>query len=422
MTACTHPECPWLVIQGDEDEVVNIDVVRQWVSSLKPPPETGRHAGSRPLFPPAPDGPARPVEKRRARPVARTGQPVRKNRKSQVLRTRSPLLHYRELAGNGTFISDPQQEIVVSALDDLWHALQRQRNPRLLDRIRRNGPEYIQGLYIWGTVGRGKTWLMDLFFEHLPVKRKQRVHFHRFMQRIHQSLEDQGNVRDPLPRIAADWARDCSVLCLDEFFVSDIADAMLLGGLFENLFQQGVTLVTTSNIAPDDLYRNGLQRAKFLPAIELIKQNTRVLELSGNTDYRLRILEQSEIFHYPLDDGRRQCHDARVSTAWRPNANSITTCEINGRNFHARRRGDGIIWFEFEELCVQPRGSIDFIEIARTFNTVMLSNMPRLAEADSNAARRFITLVDEFYDRNVKLLISADAPIKELYDGTDAGI
>jgi cell division protein ZapE len=336
------------------------------------------------------------------------------------LRAHSPLLQYRKLAGNGTFIADPQQELVIIALDKLWHALQRQRNPRLLGRIRRNRPEYIQGLYIWGTVGRGKTWLMDLFFENLPVKRKQRVHFHRFMQRIHQSLSDLGNVRDPLPRIAADWARNCSVLCLDEFFVSDIADAMLLGGLFENLFQQGVTLVTTSNIAPDDLYMNGLQRAKFLPAIELIKQNTRVLELSGGTDYRLRNLEQSEIFHFPLDVAA----DSVMTESFNRMA---AECEldhdlqINGRNFHARRRGDGIIWFDFEELCVQPRGSIDFIEIARTFNTVMLSNMPRLAEADSNATRRFITLVDEFYDRNVKLLISADAPIKELYEGKVLG-
>lgn len=336
------------------------------------------------------------------------------------MRTHSPLIHYRELAGNGTFIADPQQEGVISALDNLWHALQRQRNPRLLDRIRRNRPEYIQGLYIWGTVGRGKTWLMDLFFEQLPVKRKQRVHFHRFMQRIHQSLADQGNVRDPLPRIAADWARNCSVLCLDEFFVSDIADAMLLGGLFENLFQQGVTLVTTSNIAPDDLYMNGLQRAKFLPAIELIKQNARVLELSGSTDYRLRNLEQSEIFHFPLDTAA----DIVMTESFNRMA---AECEldhdlqINGRNFHARRRGDGIIWFEFEELCVQPRGSIDFIEIARTFNTVMLSKMPQLTEADSNATRRFITLVDEFYDRNVKLLISADTPINELYAGKMLG-
>jgi cell division protein ZapE len=332
------------------------------------------------------------------------------------LRLSSPLNQYRELTAKGSVVSDPGQVRVVTALDALWHALQRQRHPTLLDKIRRNRPGYIEGLYIWGSVGRGKTWLMDLFFEHLPVARKQRVHFHRFMQRVHHGLREQGQVRDPLPRIAADWARDCSVLCLDEFFVSDIADAMLLGGLLENLFKNGVTLVTTSNIAPDGLYKDGLQRAKFLPAIELINQNTQVIRLSGDTDYRLRILEQSEIFHFPLDDAA----DPVMTESFNRMA---AECElnhdldINGRNFHARRRGDGIIWFEFEELCQKPRGSIDFIEIARAFNTVVLSNMPRLGEEDSNAARRFVIMVDEFYDRNVKLLISAEVPIKELYSG-----
>ena len=195
------------------------------------------------------------------------------------MRHLSPLNQYKALAGSDGFVADPGQETVIKALDALWHALQKQRNPGLLDRLRGKPPEYVPGLYIWGGVGRGKTWLMDLFFENLPVRRKQRVHFHRFMQRVHHSLQAQGQVRDPLPRVAAEWAANCSVLCLDEFFVSDIADAMLLGGLLENLFKNGVTLVTTSNIAPDGLYPGGLQRAKFLPAIELIKQNTRVLDL-----------------------------------------------------------------------------------------------------------------------------------------------
>jgi len=326
------------------------------------------------------------------------------------------LTQYGNLARHGAIIADPQQEKVVKELDTLWHALQRQRHPSILDRIRRSKPAHVPGLYIWGSVGRGKTWLMDLFFEHLPVDRKQRVHFHRFMQRVHRSLAEQGQARDPLPRIAAEWAQKCSVLCLDEFFVCDIADAMLLGGLFEGLFRNGVTLVTTSNIAPDGLYEGGLQRAKFLPAIELIKRYTRVLELPGQMDFRLRILEQSEIFHHPLDESAE-----RVMTE---SFNRMTAdCElnhdldINGRNFHARRRGDGVIWFEFAELCAKPRGSIDYIEIARAFNTVVLSGVPQLAEQDADAARRFITLVDEFYDRNVKLLLSAAVPPGELYTG-----
>lgn len=332
------------------------------------------------------------------------------------MRHPSPLNHYRNLTGKGGFFPDPDQETVIKALDVLWHALQRQRHPTILDKIRRNRPETVPGLYIWGTVGRGKTWLMDLFYEHLPVERKQRIHFHRFMQRIHGSIRDQGQIRDPLPRIAADWSQKCSVLCLDEFFVTDIADAMLLGGLLEALFLNGVTLVTTSNTAPDGLYQDGLQRAKFLPAIELIKQHTRVIELSGKTDFRLRILEQSEIFHHPLDESA----DRVMTESFNRMA---AECElnhdldINGRNFHARRRGDGVIWFEFNELCEKPRGTGDFIEIARAFNTVVISNMPQLGEDDANAARRFVNMVDEFYDRNVKLLISADAPIKELYRG-----
>ena len=301
-------------------------------------------------------------------------------------------------------------------MDKLWQQLQAKQRKGLLNRARRKNPVVGRGLYVWGSVGRGKTWLMDLFYEHLPVQEKQRIHFHRFMQRVHQSLKAQSNVRDPLSRIAAEWARQCRVLCLDEFYVSDIADAMLLGGLLRNLFENGVTLVTTSNIEPDGLYRDGLQRAKFLPAIDLIKKHTEVIELAGETDYRLRILEQSEIFHHPLDEAAdrvmTECFE-RMSAECELNHD----LDINGRTFHARRRGDGVIWFEFAELCEKPRGSLDYIEIARAFNTVVLSNVPKLEEEDSNAARRFITLVDEFYDRNVNLLVSAAAPVEALYSG-----
>jgi cell division protein ZapE len=324
------------------------------------------------------------------------------------------------LTRQGEFTADPAQSRVIHALDDLWHELQRQRDPGLLDRIRRQRPEYVKGLYIWGGVGRGKTWLMDLFFEHLPVQRKQRIHFHRFMQRVHDSLKAQGQVRDPLSRIAAEWSRDCNVLCLDEFFVSDIADAMLLAGLLQHLFENGVTLVTTSNITPENLYRDGLQRARFLPAIDLIKRHTQVIELPGNTDYRLRILEQSEIFHHPLDDNAEQVM-TRAFNRMAAECELDHELAINGRVFQAKRRGDSIIWFEFEELCQKPRGGIDYIEIARAFNTVVISNTPQLGESDSNEARRFITLVDEFYDRNVNLLISAEVPIKELYTGRKLG-
>ncbi len=327
-----------------------------------------------------------------------------------------PLVHYQQLLNKGGFESDPEQRTAAIALDGLWHALRKQEHPHFFKRLLGKKPQHVRGLYLWGGVGRGKTWLMDLFYEQLPAKQKQRVHFHRFMQRIHSSLKALGSVQDPLQQIAEAWAGECRVLCLDEFFVSDIADAMLLSSLLENLFCQGVTLVTTSNMAPDELYRNGLQRARFLPAIDLIKQHTSVLEIGGDTDFRLRILEQSRIFHHPPDETA-----ARQMTA---SFNRISAeCElahdliVNGRDFHALRRGDGVIWFDFEELCNKPRGSADYSEIARAFNTVMISDMPQLSEDDASVARRFITLVDEFYDRNIKLLISAHTTIDKLYTG-----
>jgi cell division protein ZapE len=329
---------------------------------------------------------------------------------------RSPLSRYRELVDAGSVTEDAAQLEAVRAFDTLWEQLQAPGRRGLAQRLRRRPAEPVPGLYLWGSVGRGKTWLMDLFFDSLPEQGKTRIHFHRFMQRVHWYLARLGHRRDPLPRIADEWARDGRVLCLDEFFVSDIADAMLLGGLLEALFRNGVTLVTTSNVEPGKLYQDGLQRAKFLPAIDLLRRHTRVLHLAGGTDFRLRILEQSEIFHHPLDDDAERVM-TRAFERMAAECELNHDLEINGRMFHARRRGDGVIWFEFGELCERPRGAVDYIEIARAFNTVVVSNMPALGEEDADAARRFITLVDEFYDRNVKLLLSADAPISQLYTG-----
>jgi cell division protein ZapE len=326
------------------------------------------------------------------------------------------LRHYRELVSDGAFVADENQHAAARALDELARQLCARPAPGVLGRLRGAARTPLQGLYLWGGVGRGKTWLMDLFYDGLALERKERVHFHRFMRKVHDALREAGAARNPLSRIADAWSRRCDVLCLDEFFVSDIADAMLLAGLFERLFDNGTTLVTTSNIEPDGLYRDGLQRAKFLPAIELIKQNTRVMRLDGDTDYRLRILERAEIFHAPLDEAAdRGLRNAFQRIAGESEMSPVL--EINGRDFQARRRGDGVVWFEFEELCGKPRGAIDYIEIARAFNTVLLANVPQLDEDDADAARRFVTLIDEFYDRNVKLLLSAAAPVDELYRG-----
>jgi len=334
--------------------------------------------------------------------------------------TLGPLAAYQAALKQPGFEPDPAQRAAALALQDCYQQLTLSRPGQRggwLGRLRSRYSSPVQGLYLWGGVGRGKTWLMDLFFDSLPFEEKTRLHFHRFMQRLHDELKSRPATRDPLPAIAADWARTSRVLCFDEFFVSDIADAMILAGLLDELFSRGVMLVATSNIHPDDLYRDGLQRRKFLPAIELIKQHTKVLELSGVLDFRLRILEAAEIYHWPLDADA----DQQLMTSFeRISPGQFTSGQpmlINGRTFETRYRGDGVVWFDFNELCAKPVGPPDYIEIARSFNTVLLSNLPALDELINDQARRFINLVDEFYDRNVKLIISAAVPIDDLYSG-----
>ena len=323
---------------------------------------------------------------------------------------------YRQLLASGEFLPDPQQELVVQALDELHRQLTAPHRHAWWRRILRRPPPAPRGLYLWGGVGRGKTWLMDLFFDCLPEGSKQRFHFHRFMARVHEALREHASLSDPLSAVAEQWSQRCRVLCFDEFHVSDIADAMLLSGLLQGLFERGVTLVATSNLAPDELYRDGLQRARFLPAIEALKAHTRVLQLGGDTDYRLRLLERTALYHQPLGEAA----EAALAESFRSMAADCVLeprLLINQRHVQARRRGDGIIWFEFDELCRQPRSVSDYIEIARAFNTVFLSNVVVMDEQQWDAARRFVNLVDEFYDRKVKLLISAAAPIDGLYTG-----
>jgi cell division protein ZapE len=323
---------------------------------------------------------------------------------------------YQALLDSGEFQADEHQARAVQALDALTAELVATDGSNFLQRLMRRQARAPHGLYLWGGVGRGKTWLMDLFFEQLPLQRKQRFHFHRFMARVHDALRRHASQSDPLAAVAADWARRCQVLCFDEFHVSDIADAMLLGGLMQELFERGVTLVATSNLAPDDLYRDGLQRARFLPAIEAIKAHTRVLHLDGDTDYRLRLLARSALYHQPLNDAA----GAGMAASYKSMAGEAVRSpqlRINQRTLTAIKRGDGIIWFSFDELCRQPRSTADYIEIARAFHTVLLSGVEVMDELQSDPARRFVNLVDELYDRNVKLLVSAQAPIEELYTG-----
>ncbi len=274
-----------------------------------------------------------------------------------------------------------------------------------------------RGAYLWGGVGRGKTFVMDLFYESLPFAEKQRFHFHRLMYRVHGQLKTLQGQADPIATVADSIAADTRVICFDEFYVSDIGDAMILGRLLDALFVRGVTLVATSNIPPDELYRDGLQRQQFLPAIELLKTHTQVLNLDAGNDYRLRVLEQAEIWHAPLD-AAADSNLAGYFAAIAPDKGSIgQSIEILGRDIRTRRRADGVAWFDFRELCAGPRSQDDYIEIARAFQTVLLSNVPQLTTEQENQARRFIALVDEFYDRRVKLIVSAAQPAARIYRG-----
>ena len=327
-----------------------------------------------------------------------------------------PLRVYQSLLHSGARQRDPAQAQAIEALEALWQALADQARPGLWSRLLGRKPPPPKGLYLWGGVGRGKTWMMDLFYDCLPDPDKQRIHFHRFMSRVHAFLKAHPSSRDPLPLLAQEWAARCRVLCFDELFVADIADAMLLAGLLEALFEHGVVLVATSNLHPDELYRDGLQRSRFLPAIELLKQHTRVLHVNGETDYRLRILERSEIYHQPLDAAAEGLLEKRFKD-FSGGSEADSRLEINGRTFTARRRGDGVVWFDFAELCAAHRATADYIEISRSFNTVLLSGVRVMDDAANDAARRFVHLVDEFYERNVKLLITAEAPVESLYTG-----
>jgi cell division protein ZapE len=329
---------------------------------------------------------------------------------------RRPKAIYESLVTGGDYKADAAQRKAIEELDRVWLELRSHPVSGGWAKLRGKKRKPVTGLYLWGGVGRGKTWLMDMFFDSLPGKDKLRIHFHRFMARIHAALRTKQSTRDPLAEIAREWAAQYRVLCFDEFFVADIADAMLLSGLLQALFAEGVTLVATSNVAADDLYRDGLQRAKFLPAIESLKKHCLSLHVDGERDFRLRLLQRSEIFLQPLDD-HAETGLGKAFTDMSAGCSLDTELEINGRILQAKQRSDGIIWFNFRELCEQPTSTADYIEIARAFNTVLLSGVPLMDENNADGTRRFINLIDEFYDRNVKMLISAAAPIDSLYSG-----
>ena len=323
------------------------------------------------------------------------------------------------------FTADPAQHEAARHFQKVFDHLTQQSRAKTLvhDRLRRlktSQKDSASGLWLWGSVGSGKTCLMDLFFHSLPLHKKRRMHFHRFMRHVHYKLNDLDGRRDPVDLVAAHMAKKHKVLCIDEFFVSDITDAMILGGLLEGLFKRGVTLVATSNTKPDQLYEDGLQRERFLPAIELIKQHMEVFELAASCDYRLQHLDQNDT--YCVGDGMAEPilleHFQYMAS---DTTEEETSVEVEGRDIPVKRLSHDAIWFDFENLCQSPRCVHDYISIARCFHTVLISDIPVFDDTMEDSARRFIEMIDEFYDRNVALICSAAAEPDDLYQGKRLG-
>lgn len=346
------------------------------------------------------------------------------------MQAQSPLSRYQRLLAAGEYQADEVQRQAVTQLDHIYQALQqipavsapagglRGKLSRLLGKSSETAKQRpVQGLYMWGGVGRGKTWLMDMFFHSLPGDRKLRLHFHRFMLRVHEELTElQGQV-NPLEIIADGFKAQTDVLCFDEFFVSDITDAMLLATLLQALFARGITLVATSNIPPDDLYRNGLQRARFLPAIDLINEYCDVMNVDAGIDYRLRTLTQAHLYLTPLDEQTRQTMDQMFVKLAGKKGEAAPVLQINHRPLQVIHAVDGVLAVDFHTLCEEARSQLDYIALSRLYHSVILYNVRVMGPLKENTARRFLALVDEFYERHVKLVIAAEASMFEIYQG-----
>ncbi|WP_407919280.1 cell division protein ZapE [Crenobacter luteus] len=337
--------------------------------------------------------------------------------------TMSPKAWYDSVRGRDGFIADDAQAAAVDKLDALWHALvefKKKRN-RFLGRSLRS-PAVPRGLYFWGGVGRGKSFLMDAFFACVPYRRKRRVHFHVFMAEVHKQLKALSGESDPMKALAERIAKATRLLCFDEFHVSDIADAMILARLLEALFERGVVFVMTSNYPPDQLYPNGLHRESFLPAIALIQANVDVINVDSGNDYRLRELSREPLFLVPADAAA----EAKLADLFARLAGgrdkAVGAIEVLGRAIPVKKVAPGVIWFEFDAICGGPRAQTDYLEVARSYHTVLVSGIPKLSARHSSEARRFTWLIDVFYDHRVKFAASSAVEPELIYtEGVQSG-
>ena len=323
-------------------------------------------------------------------------------------------LYLDTLAERG-YTADPAQLHAIDSLErceNEWADYKARRSNALTKLLRR--PEIPRGVYMHGGVGRGKSFLMDCFFNAVPLQRKTRLHFHEFMREVHRELAELQGTIDPLQKLGKEIARRFRLICLDEFHVADITDAMILHRLLESLFENRASIITTSNFSPDGLYPNGLHRDRILPAIELLKEKLEVVGVDNGTDYRQSTLQDVQLYHTPL--GAQA--DAAMSEAFKRLAEArdeSPLLRIEHREIRARRRAGGVVWFDFRELCGGPRSQNDYLELATQFHTMLLSGVPQMSPRLASEARRFTWLVDVLYDRRVKLIVSAAVEPEALY-------
>lgn len=339
---------------------------------------------------------------------------------------------YSVLVKSGAIGWDSAQARLLAEMDNLVLALDARRSGapnRLMQFLGRREPAPPKGLYIWGSVGRGKTMLMDLLFDAVPGENKRRVHFHAFMADVHERIHKwrqqlkEGSVKgdDPIAPVASALAAEASVLCFDEFAVTDIADAMILGRLFAALFQHGVIVIATSNVAPEHLYEGGLNRALFLPFIGLLTERMTIRQLVSRTDFRLEKLDGGSLYHVPDDDNATQALDLVFRQLTGRDRGEPKTLIVKGHPLEVPNASHGVARFGFADLCAKPLAANDYLELARNFHTLIIDHIPRMTQAERNEAKRFILLIDTLYDRKVKLIASAAAEVHELY-GADNGV